>query len=72
MSNEQDNKEVKTQDKKEETQGRGFGRGRRGRGARGKNRRGGNKRRDKRNAGKWKPLTQLGRLVNNGTITSLE
>ena len=67
---------MSTQEKKNETQDnkdRGFGRGQRGRGKqqRGRrNNRGG--KRGRRDAGKWRPLTKLGRLVNTNKITSLE
>lgn len=49
---------------------RGFGRGRRGRG--GNKRQGGNRKGKKYDSTKWRPLTQLGRLVNTGQIKSLE
>ena len=49
---------------------RGFGRGRRGRG--GARRQGPNKKGKKYDSTKWRPLTQLGRLVNTGQIKSLE
>lgn len=51
-------------------QKRGFGRGQRGRGQQKKRRDGPKK--GKFEHAKWKPLTKLGRLVNQGQITSLE
>ena len=65
---------MSTQEKKDTQDNqnkRGFGRGQRGRGQRGKKGpRGGRK--GRRDAGKWRPLTKLGRLVNTNKITSLE
>ena len=51
-------------------QKRGFGRGQRGRGGQKKKQDRGQK--GKFDHGKWKPLTKLGRMVNQGEIRSLE